>query len=271
MAYSNHAEYPSDFDYPKDVIVDVCPFYHEHHEPIFDISVPSAPQSIEPVQTWAARHPGILGVFCYYRKYKVLSKPVVFPTLMWSELSYFRDRGYQSITMQSEPGDWLTFELQHYMQSRLVWDTAQDINALVKDYCNTRFGPAASEMERYIWTLAKATTRSVRLSAADPTRHEVSQGRLWVNECTKLLNRARRKTSRQPRTKELLARLAVTLRHMEIAFDLLDLAREGRSRKLKERKQHLLRLARRHRSKGLFFDIDGYWLGDIGMRKVYGE
>ena len=278
-AYANHADFPEDFAYPKDVIVDVCPFYHEHREPIFDLSVPSAPESIEPIQRWSDRHQGILGVFCYYRKYKFLSKPVAFPTLMWSELSYYRDRGYQSMSMQSEPGDWISFELQHYMQSRLVWNTAQDINALVKDYCRARYGPATVDMEQYVWTLAKATTRSVRLAGVDviasgdgyiPTAYEVAQGRLWVDHCGKLLARARRKLVAQRRPSELLKRLAVTLRHMELAFDLLDLGREGHVRKLKEKKQQLLRLARRHKSEGLFFDVDGYWFGDIGIRKVYG-
>ena len=114
VSYASHADYPENFRYPSDVMVDLWPFYHEYREPVFDPSIHAAVRSLAPIQQWVAKHSGILGAGSYYRKYKWLSKPVVFPGLMWAEMSYFRDRGIQGVCMQTEPGDWLAYEPQHY-------------------------------------------------------------------------------------------------------------------------------------------------------------
>ena len=270
VSYASHADYPEEFRYPPDVLVDLWPYYHAHRAPIFDPSETSARKSLAPIQQWTAKHVGILGAGCYYRKYRFLSKPMVFPTLMWAEMSYFRDRGIRGISMQSEPGDWLAFELQHYLFARLAYDTSQDVNLLVRDYCAIRFGDACDQMEEYFWTLAKAATRAVRSMAAEPSQHEIAQGRVWVDRCEALLRESRRRLAGDHGRLEMLRRLATTLRHMRISFDLLDLRREGRSRKLAEKKRELLKLARSHASEGIFLDVDGYWLGEIGLEKIYG-
>ena len=101
------------------------------------------------------------------------------------------------------------------------------MNLLVKDYCAARFGPAAGDMEQYIWTLAKATRRSIRLAVDEPTAHQVAQGRLWVDHCRSLLRRSGRTLAKNAKSREMLRRLAATLRHMEITFDLLDARRQG--------------------------------------------
>jgi hypothetical protein len=46
----------------------------------------------------------------------------------------------QGVSVYSEPGDWFTYELNHYILGRLAWDPDQDVPALIQAFCNARYG-----------------------------------------------------------------------------------------------------------------------------------
>jgi len=273
ISYSNHAQYPENFDYPTDVIVDLWPWWHEYRAPIFDPSELNARRSLIPFHDWAPKYKGVLGAGCYHMKYSWLSKPIVFPGVMWAEMSYYRDLGLQSIVTFGEPGSWLTYELTQYLFARLGWDASSDINAVVADYCRARFGDAAVEMEDYVWTLAKAAKRSCRLLYDHPDPLEREQGRVWIARCRALLAKSKRKLSGDRRRCTLIERLAVMLRHMDLTFDALAAAGPGRAREKRRAAviKKIMRLARKHARDGIFLDVDGFWLCQTRLELFYNE
>jgi hypothetical protein len=49
----------------------------------------------------------------------------------------------QGVSTYSEPGDWFTYELNHYTLAKLAWDPRADVDALIKEFCDARYGAAA--------------------------------------------------------------------------------------------------------------------------------
>jgi hypothetical protein len=55
--------------------------------------------------------------------------------------------------------------------AKLLWDPAQDIDALIRDYCDAGFGPASPVVQKYFARL-EALTNAVARAAADSSRAE---------------------------------------------------------------------------------------------------
>lgn len=268
-AYYNHANYPENLRIPSDVMVDISPFFHSYREPIFDPTVKHNPAHLKELRQWIRKHDGPVSFYSYYRKYFWMSKPVIFPGLMWSEMSYMRDRDVVGISMYSEPGDWLTYELQHYLHAQLAADTAQDINALVQNYCEVRFGSGADAMAQWFWILSKVTTRSTRLFDVAPDSPEVEQGRRQLQSCTALLRQAQR-ACRSNRTRlELLKRLGVTVRVLDKHLELQEYQRAGNRKAIKRAIESIMRIVNGQHDKGLFLVSAPHYLSKKGLEKFY--
>ena len=46
----------------------------------------------------------------------------------------------------------------YYIYTRLFWDPTRDVDAMIRDYCEKGFGPAADKIEAYFDYLEKLTT-----------------------------------------------------------------------------------------------------------------
>ncbi len=268
-AYHNHANYPENMRIPSDVLVDVAPFYQSYREPIFDPTTKHNASHLKELSQWIQNHDGPVSLYSYYRKYFWMSKPVVFPGLMWSEMSYLRDRGVAGIGMYSEPGDWLTYELQHYLHAQLAADTAQDINALVQDYCEMRFGAAADAMSNWFWTLSKITTRGTRLFDVAPDPPEVEQGRRQLQSCAALLRQSQRACRGNRTCLEMLKRLGVATQVLDKHLELQQYQRDGNRKVIRRGIESIMRIVNRHRDKGLFLVSAPHYLSREGLEKFY--
>ena len=268
-AYHNHANYPENLRIPSDVMVDVAPFYQSYREPIFDPTAKHNASHLDELRQWTRNHDGPISLYTYYRKYFWMSKPVIFPGLMWSEMSYLRDRGVEGIGMYSEPGDWLTYELQHYLHARLAADTSQDVTALVQDYCETRFETGANAMSSWFWTLSKVTTRSTRLFDVAPDPPEVEQGRVQLRSCVALLRQAQRACQKNRHRLELMNRLSVGTRVLDKHLELQQCQRAGDRKAIERGIESIMRIVNGHRNKGLFVVSAPHYLSREGLEKFY--
>jgi hypothetical protein len=59
---------------------------------------------------------------------------------MQKDLQWYAKVPVQGISTYAEPGDWCTYELNHYVLAALAWDPDADVDAIVKKFCAARYG-----------------------------------------------------------------------------------------------------------------------------------
>jgi hypothetical protein len=80
-----------------------------------------------------------------------------FPALhnLKHDMPYFKERGLAGFWTEGS-NSWMVTHLNYYIRAKLMWNAEADVDALVRDYCEKFYGPAAGPVERYIWTLEGA-------------------------------------------------------------------------------------------------------------------
>jgi predicted amidohydrolase len=80
-----------------------------------------------------------------------------FPMLhnLQPDFRYFKERGVWGFWTEGQ-NCWMVTHLNYYIRARLMWNAYADVRALVRDYCQKFYGPAARPVEHYIWTMEKA-------------------------------------------------------------------------------------------------------------------
>jgi hypothetical protein len=79
------------------------------------------------------------------------------PTLhtLGPDMQYFKRRGVWGFWTEGN-NSWMITHLNYYVRAKLMWNTEQSVEQLVRDYCEKFYGHAAEPIERYIWTLETA-------------------------------------------------------------------------------------------------------------------
>ena len=79
------------------------------------------------------------------------------------DLPWFRDRGLWGFWTEAYNNRMIT-HLNYYIRAKLMWNADEDVDALVRDYCEEFYGKAADPVEDYVWTQENAI--------GDSTLHE---------------------------------------------------------------------------------------------------
>ena len=74
-----------------------------------------------------------------------------------NDIPYYKSKGAIGMYSQTE-AHWGTQHLNFIVYPRLLWDTKTDVDALIDDFCNRFYGPAAEPMRKY-YTLLEDTGR----------------------------------------------------------------------------------------------------------------
>jgi hypothetical protein len=85
--------------------------------------------------------------------------PVVWVHKMDQDIKRCYETGMVGSDWDSIIHHWATVGLNYYVLGRLLWDPSQNVDAIVKDYCKSGFGPAAAEMEGYFNELERLTNK----------------------------------------------------------------------------------------------------------------
>ncbi|MBI2422716.1 MAG: DUF4838 domain-containing protein [Candidatus Hydrogenedentes bacterium] len=80
-----------------------------------------------------------------------------FPALhnLQPDFAYFKERGVWGFWTEGQ-NCWMVTHLNYYIRAKLMWDADANVRELVADYCARFCGPAAADLEKYIWTLEDA-------------------------------------------------------------------------------------------------------------------
>jgi hypothetical protein len=61
-------------------------------------------------------------------------------------LRFYDELPLQGVMIYAEPGDWGTYELNHYVLGKLAWDTDVDVGRLVRVFCGNRYGAEGPDL-----------------------------------------------------------------------------------------------------------------------------
>jgi len=167
----------------------------------------------EGLDRWRQIYPKV----CFYEYYfKVAALELPFPIIhsMRRDIPYLHDIGLYGIYTQYA-SNWGTIGLNYYVAAKLLWDPGTDVDALLEDFYEKFYGPAARPMQQYHEALERAAIESdVHLSAEYRDLPKLFTPEL-LRECDGYLSRAeRRADSKAIRRRVRMSRLSHTYQTM---------------------------------------------------------
>ncbi|WP_169818812.1 DUF4838 domain-containing protein [Niabella ginsenosidivorans] len=227
IAYGQVLLPPQEVTLNKQILVDICPINQSFEQPIYDTAHANNAAYAAAIRAWRNRFKGNIGLYSYYRKYAWRSRPVIFPHFIQKELQWYAGLPLQGISTYAEPGDWYTYELNHYTLAALAWDPSVPVDALIKKYCKIRYGSQAaaaltvySDLERILprysgipYTTLKAPQEIRRAQAVLAKQYEFITGMA--------------KRMQEKRIAENLHRLGLMLRYADLDLRIRRLQHTG--------------------------------------------
>jgi len=125
------------------VLVDICPINQNFETQIYDHVAKANEDYVEAINSWRQQFGGDIGLYTYFRKYAWKSLPNVMPHYIQHDMQWYARIPVQGITTYAEPGDWYTYELNHFVFGQLAWNVQANVDSLTNIYCSTRYGVAA--------------------------------------------------------------------------------------------------------------------------------
>jgi hypothetical protein len=145
IAYSRYVEPPKNAFLDEHVLLDFCPINQSFEHQIYQDSSINNLFYKENLLKWLKVFKGDISIYSYYRKYAWRSLPNIIPHYMQKELQYYHEIGAKGISVYSEPGDWFTYGLNHYVLGQIAWNKEVDVDSLTTEYCKILYGPFAKE------------------------------------------------------------------------------------------------------------------------------
>ncbi|NOU70383.1 DUF4838 domain-containing protein [Paenibacillus sp. LMG 31458] len=156
IAYDNYTSPPTKYMYDNSIIIDFAPYGRSYVQTIFDPNSTTNKSYINQINQWRSVFNGDLSMYEYYRRYAFHSLPFVLPQLIGQEMPYYRTLGIAGIGTYSEPGDWIPFEITHYILAKLSWNADLNAQTLIDEYVQSRYGLASGEMSQYFQLVEEA-------------------------------------------------------------------------------------------------------------------
>ena len=158
IAYSDVLEPPRQVALNADVLVAFCPINQSFDAQIFDPASTRNAAYVAAIRRWRESFSGDIALYSYYRKYAWRSLPVVVPHYLQRDIEWYASVPLQGISTYAEPGDWGTYELNHWTLGRLAWNPRLDADSLVAAFVAARYDGAARAAGEAL-TLLEETTR----------------------------------------------------------------------------------------------------------------
>jgi len=142
IAYGQVLLPPQKIDLHKKILVDVCPINQSFERALGDTASRVNREYAKAIESWRGHFPGDIGLYSYYRKYAWRSIPTILAHYMQQDLRWCAALPFQGVSTYAEPGDWYTYELNHYVLAGLAWDPDCPVDVIMEQYALLRYGPA---------------------------------------------------------------------------------------------------------------------------------
>jgi hypothetical protein len=254
----------------KNVLVDFCPINQQFDHQIDDTSAEKNKNYADALQAWRKAFDGDISIYSYYRKYAWDSLPVVIPHYMQNDLKWYAKVPVQGVSTYAEPGDWFTYELNHYVLAALAWDPHCDVDAVIKKFCEARYGSEADLAKNVLAALEKI----VRVDCSIPNTslksdHEIASARSVMNDLIEVLGAAQARVGDKA-IKRNLHRLSLMCAYAARDLEIQELRASNASPdQVKQKAAELHDWLSQHADEGVFL-IKDQRLSTTRMNKRYG-
>ncbi len=163
IAYAVYTDPPANPPMDPSVLIDFCPIAQCFEAQINDPSSKQNAGYAGDLQAWRKAYKGDISIYSYYRKYAWDSLPVILPHYMQADMQWYAEVGTNGISSYSEPGDWRTYELNHYVLSHLSWNPDCDVDALIDDFCAARYPKCSDAVKALLMAMEETVRRGCRI------------------------------------------------------------------------------------------------------------
>ncbi|MBV9083656.1 MAG: DUF4838 domain-containing protein [Acidobacteriaceae bacterium] len=171
--------------------------------------------------------PAQVTIYSYITKYQWRSLPILIPHLIDTEIRRYRSMQLGGLETYSEPAPWSTFELDHYITSRLLWNADLDVDAELADYARARYGPAALPVLRYLRLVEEIVPHAVGIPG---TTLETNKQKTYIERfesAAGMLDEAKTLAGSDPGLQALIAKLDWSRRYTSNEMQLRFLFRQA--------------------------------------------
>jgi hypothetical protein len=170
-AYAMYARPPLDPDYRPDPnqLVQLCHLYFCHNHPVGSDACRAGPTykpspEFQPNQEfrqildqWGKLSPHLF-VYEYYTISGMSRAGLPWPVVhtLRRDIPFYRQRGVEGFYTQFNEGQFYQLGLNYYLTAKLCWDADLNVEALLTDYFEKFYGPAAAPMRDYFMTMERS-------------------------------------------------------------------------------------------------------------------
>lgn len=267
IAYARALYPPQTIDLRPDILVDFCPINQSFEVQIYDSGSAKNRDYVNALGEWRRRFPGDIGLYSYYRKYGWRSLPNIIPHYIQKDLQWYAQLPLQGISTYAEPGDWGTYELNHYTLGALAWNPDLDLDSLIRIFCEARYGASASlALGVYALLERLAPVYSSIPNTSLKTASDILQAQSLLENQITILNKLSQNLER-PFEKSAIIRLSYVMSYLRMDLGLQGI-RAGGPGKASALLKELEAFLRKNRDQGLFILPSG----DVAasLRQHYG-
>ncbi len=253
IAYAACVAPPMKAQMDPGVLVDFCPIGQCFEYQISDTKSQKNADYVAQLKGWLGSFKGDLSIYSYYRKYAWHSLPNLIPHYIQSDLRFYRGLGVRGISSYAEPGDWAAFELNHYVLGGLAWNPDADVDAMIREFAQARFGGQAALGRKAYQVLEENVRHVCSLPGTTlKTTPEYQRAQDTFQALVRELDAASSASTDQP-TAAALRRLALAVDYARRDLSLQKLRAEGGdAAQRKPQTDELARFLQAHSNEGVF-------------------
>ena len=143
IAYSRYTAPPLNVTLNDQVLLDFCPINQCFEYQLYENGAVQNKNYNADLVNWIKAFGGDISIYSYFRKYAWRSLPNIIPHFMQNDLKYYYSIGAKGISVYSEPGDWFTYGINHFVLSKLGWNPNVNVDTLMETYTGQVYGKAA--------------------------------------------------------------------------------------------------------------------------------
>jgi hypothetical protein len=245
IAYESYTAPPAQIKPDPGILMDFCPIDRSFESPLYASAYPKNEEYFHHLQSWigGVMDPSNITVYSYITKYAWRSLPMVIPHLIVDDVRRFQSMGIGGLATYSEPGSWATFELDHYITARALWNPQLDLKQELADYASERYGAAGPAVLAYLNLVEEVVPHAVGIPGTELTLEKQRMMIADFGPAAGLLQQAHAAAAGDAAVQALLAKLdrshTYVQNEMELRLSLLLNARGWSNRELSKLSQLL--------------------------------
>jgi len=209
IAYETYTVPPSVHKPGPGVFMDYCPIDRSFESPLYASDYAKNEEYFHNLLGWprGVMDASNISIYSYITKYAWRSLPILIPHIIVDEARRFHSMGIGGLATYSEPGNWATFELDHYITARALWNPDLHADKELADYASQRYGPAGSPVLAYLQLVEETVPHAVGIPGTQLT---LDKQRMMMHDfepAEALLREAKADAAQAPAIQILVAKL----------------------------------------------------------------